>query len=135
MKHLQTFESTNKWSPAPIKPKYSLFKIDHYHGGEKFIDGFVFENQAKMRLFDEFADFIDQEWNGSAKDYFNEWNPSLNISSIPSWKEFFDENDSHNPEETTFYITYPDESLMDEYEVLCELYEENPTQFEKLISW
>jgi hypothetical protein len=135
MKHLQTFESRNKWSHAPIKPKYSLFKIDHYHGGEKFIDAFVFENPAKIRLFEEFADFIEEEWNGSAKDYFNEWNPSLNISSIPSWKEFFDENDSHNPEETTFFITYPDESFMNEYEVLCELYEENPTQFENLISW
>lgn len=133
MKHLQTFESTQNWSSTPIKPKYSLFKIDHYHGGEEHIDTFVFENQAKLRLFDEFRNFIEEEWQGDAKNYFNEWDNSLGILSIPSWREFLD--GSHDPGETTFFITYPDGGYLDEYEVLCELYKANPTKFEALISW
>jgi phosphoribosyl 1,2-cyclic phosphodiesterase len=133
MKHIKTFESTLNWPLPPRKPNYSLFKIDHYHGGEKFIDTFGNENQAKSYLVVEFKDYINKEWDGSAKNYFDEWNPSLNVSSIPSWKEFFDV--SHDPEETTFFIRCPDGSLIHEYEVLKEFYERVPTQFENLISW
>lgn len=133
MKHLQTFESTPKWSSSHRKPKYSLFKIDHYHAEENLIEEFVSEIQAKLRLFDEFRNFIEKEWQGDAKNYFDEWDNSLGILSIPSWREFLD--GSHNPGETTFFITYPDGEHLDEYEVLCELYKANPTKFEALILW
>ena len=99
MKHIKLFES---WGD-PINrksPKFILMKKNHYLTQEKAVGYYDNIGEATEDFLRYFSEFIKEEWGGSPKDYFSEWNPEVN--EINSWQEFF----SLHPEigETTFYI-------------------------------
>jgi hypothetical protein len=99
MKHIKLFED---WGD-PINrgsEKFILMKINHYLTQEKAVGYYDSMREAMKDFLRYFSEFIKDEWGGSPKAYFSEWNKE--VEKINSWKEFF----SLSPviEETTFYI-------------------------------